>query len=88
MVDIDNFRKKIDLIDNDILKLLNKRSMIASKIGTIKQKNEKLTSFFRPERQINILKRLLKSKNNTLETAFIINLWKTIFFFKPNFKEK
>ena len=41
MVDIDKLRKKIDLIDNDILKLLNKRSVIATKIGKIKKKHGK-----------------------------------------------
>mgnify|MGYP001330767953 CR=1 FL=1 len=88
MVDIDKLRKKIDLIDNDILKLLNKRSVIATKIGKIKKKHGKSKNYFRPERQINILRRLIKTKNNTLETSFIINLWKTIFFFQTKLQGK
>ena len=88
MVDIDKLRKKIDSIDNDILNLLNKRSVIATKIGKIKKKNGKSTNYYRPERQINILRRLIKTKKNTLEIPFIINLWKIIFFFQTKLQGK
>ena len=59
MNEINRLRKKIDKIDLQILNLLNKRSKIAENIG--KEKRSK--NLFRPERQANILKNLLKSDN-------------------------
>ena len=51
---IKQFRKKIDIIDSDILKLLNKRTELAYKIGIEK----KSSNIFRPERQAYILRNL------------------------------
>lgn len=82
MEDIEKLRKKIDSIDNSLLKLLNQRAFLAKQIGKIKKKEGKSTSLFRPERQVNILRRLLEEKSNKLGPTFIINLWKNIFFFQ------
>ena len=81
-------RKKIDVIDNDLLKLINKRSSLAMQIGKAKKEYEKRPNFFRPERQINIVKRLISYKMNKLEPQFIFNLWKNIFFFQTKIQGK
>ena len=74
MNEINRLRKKIDKIDLQILNLLNKRSKIAENIG--KEKRSK--NLFRPERQANILKNLLKS-DNEINPSFILALWRSIF---------
>ena len=74
MNEINRLRKKIDKIDLQIVNLLNKRSKIAENIG--KEKRSK--NLFRPERQANILKNLLKS-DNEINPSFILALWRSIF---------
>ena len=74
MNEINRFRKKIDKIDLQILNLLNKRTKIAENIG--KEKRSK--NLFRPARQANILKNLLKS-DNEINPLFILAFWRSIF---------
>ena len=82
MSDIKKLRKRIDKLDEDLLKTLKKRAATSAKIGIIKKQQENSSNLFRPERQIAILKRLLSKNNNQLEKKFIFNLWKNIFFFQ------
>jgi chorismate mutase/prephenate dehydratase len=56
MGELDKMRKEIDEIDNEILRLLNKRSVTVIEIAHIKR-NEK-TEFYSPEREREILERL------------------------------
>lgn len=74
MNEINRLRKKIDKIDLQILNLLNKRSKIAENIGKAKRSK----NLFRPERQANILKNLLKS-DNEINPSFILAFWRSIF---------
>jgi len=62
MKNLDKFRKEIDLIDDKILSLLQKRSKLALNIGKIKNHNSNNPNLFRPERQFKILKRLFLKK--------------------------
>ncbi|OGW54172.1 MAG: chorismate mutase [Nitrospirae bacterium RBG_13_43_8] len=56
MGELDKLRKEIDEIDNEILRLFNKRSVTVIEIAHIKR-NEK-TKFYSPEREREILERL------------------------------
>jgi chorismate mutase/prephenate dehydratase len=64
-------RNKIDKIDNEMLKLLNKRAEVVLKVGHIKgRKNEK---FYVPTREKQVIERLIKSNkgpfpNDALKT--------------------
>ena len=84
MKNLDKLRKKIDLIDDEILELLKNRSKIALDIGNLKNKNSKNSNLFRPERQIKILSRLFSNKNSLFSEQDILNLWKEIFFHQTN----
>ena len=99
MKNLDKFRKEIDLIDDKLLSLLQKRSKVALKIGNIKNKNSSNPNLFRPERQFKILKRLFLKKNNLFSKNDIFSFWREIFshqtnlqggidFFIPNILEK
>ena len=66
MKNLDKLRKKIDIIDDNLLKLLQNRSKLAIEIGNLKSKNSKNSNLFRPERQIKILNRLILKKINFL----------------------
>ncbi|MCX5720254.1 MAG: prephenate dehydratase [Nitrospirae bacterium] len=56
MKELEKLRREIDQIDNEILKLLNKRAEVVIGIAHIKR-NEK-TKFYSPEREREILERL------------------------------
>ena len=75
MNQINKFRKQIDKIDLQILDLLKKRSKIAENIG----KEKKSNNLFRPERQANILKKILKKNRNNLKPSHILSFWRSIF---------
>ena len=75
MSQIDKLRKQIDKIDFQILDLLKKRSKIAENIG----KEKKSSNLFRPERQANILRNILKKNGNNLNPLYILSFWRSIF---------
>ena len=75
MSQIDKLRKQIDKIDSQILDLLKRRSKIAEKIG----KEKKSSNLFRPERQANILRNILKKNGNNLNPSYILSFWRSIF---------
>ena len=75
MSQINKLRKQIDKIDFLILDLLKKRSKIAIKIG----KEKKSNNLFRPERQADILKNILKKNANNLKASHILSFWRSIF---------
>jgi chorismate mutase/prephenate dehydratase len=47
-----NLRSKIDKIDKDLLKLIQKRASLAVDIGKIKSKVSPNTSFYKPDREL------------------------------------
>jgi chorismate mutase/prephenate dehydratase len=73
MKEIEKLRRQIDKIDTEILDLLNKRSEIVLEIGKIKR--EKNANFYSPERERDILQRLISSNkgpfpNETLKVIY------------------
>ncbi|MDC3024162.1 chorismate mutase [Alphaproteobacteria bacterium] len=84
MKNLDRLRKKIDLIDDQILSLLKDRSKIALDIGSLKNKNSEQSNLFRPERQVKILNRLFLKKNNLVRDNDILSFWREIFYHQTN----
>ena len=56
-----SLRLKIDKIDKDLLKLIQKRAALAVSIGKIKSKISPNTSFYKPDREATILRNILKA---------------------------
>ena len=75
MNDLDNYRKKIDDIDNKIIDLLNKRGEIVKLIGEIKKKKE--IKIYQPNREEQIIERI-KQKSTLLKPESIEAIWKEI----------
>ncbi len=73
-------RRKINDIDDMLLKLLNSRAQLAIKIGNVKKKQEDSVHLFRPERQASIIRRLIKKTGNKISESDIFCFWRTIFF--------
>ena len=76
MNDLEGWRKRIDEIDQQILKLLNERSRCAVEIGHIK-KALKLPAWH-PEREMQILRNVVKANAGPLDDAAIRRLFERI----------
>ncbi|MBN1216062.1 MAG: prephenate dehydratase [Candidatus Lokiarchaeota archaeon] len=75
MNDINELRKKIDLIDKKILELLDERCSIVLKIGEIKK--ELNIETYQPNREREIINNLKKT-SKTLNDVSIESIWKEI----------
>jgi chorismate mutase len=76
MSDLDDWRKRIDEIDRQLVKLLNERSGCAVEIGHIKKK-QKLPAWA-PAREAEILRNVVKANRGPLDDAAIRRLFERI----------
>ena len=76
MSDLDGWRKRIDEIDQQLLKLLNDRSQCAVEVGHIKKKSN--MPAWQPEREAEILRNVVKSNRGPLDDAAIRRLFERI----------
>jgi chorismate mutase/prephenate dehydratase len=79
-LELKNLRKQIDNIDDEILKLLNKRMEIVKKVGELK--NSSNAPIYRPEREKEIIERLTnlsKKENGILKKEHIEAIFLEIF---------
>lgn len=88
MKTIESYRKEIDVLDDDILKLLNERMEVVKAIGRLKQTTG--TAIYRPEREKEILDRLKKQNQGALKTQAIDAIFLEVFAVSRNleFPEK
>ncbi len=76
MSDFDRWRKRIDEIDEQLLKLLNERSQCAVEVGHIKKKVN--MAAWQPEREVEILRNVVKSNQGPLDDAAVRRLFERI----------
>lgn len=76
MSDLNGWRKRIDEIDQQLVKLLNERSRCAVEIGHIKRGLN--LPAWQPEREQEILRRVVKSNPGPLDDAAIRRLFERI----------
>ena len=60
--DIERLRREIDALDDELLKLINRRAAAASRIGSLKAG----APAYRPERETEILRRVAQSNPGPL----------------------
>lgn len=70
------FRDQIDAIDQDILRLLNQRAALAQSIGHVKAKTD--SPVMRPEREAQVIDKLVKANQGPLNAAHLQVLFKEI----------
>ncbi|MGA2628693.1 MAG: chorismate mutase [Terriglobia bacterium] len=76
MSDLDGWRKRIDEIDQQLVKLLNDRSQCAVEVGHIKKQLN--LAAWQPEREAEILRNVVKSNHGPLDDAAIRRLFERI----------
>ncbi|MBI1983772.1 MAG: chorismate mutase [Acidobacteria bacterium] len=76
MSEFDGWRKRIDEIDQQLVKLLNERSKCAVEIGHLK-KTVNMPAW-QPEREGEILRNVVKSNHGPLDDAAIRRLFERI----------
>lgn len=76
MSDLDGWRKRIDEIDQQLVKLLNERSRCAVEIGHLKKQLN--LPAWQPEREAEILRNMVKSNPGPLDDAAIRRLFERI----------
>jgi chorismate mutase len=76
LLDIDEIRKEIDRMDDDLLRIFNQRAALALKIGEIKKERD--LPVYDPGREKRIFERV-KSKNpGPLDDGAIVRLFERV----------
>jgi chorismate mutase len=76
MNDLDQWRKRIDGIDQELVKLLNERSKCAVEIGRIKKRVN--LPAWSPERETEILRNVVKANRGPLDDAAVRRVFERI----------
>ena len=75
-MDIDHWRKEIDDIDAELLRLLNMRARLALKVGAMKQTLN--LPFCDPERERTVLERLTELNDGPLDERAVGKVFRRI----------
>lgn len=76
MMDIEHWRKEIDEVDAELLRLLNVRARLALKVGALKK--AKHLPFCDPDREEYVLTRLRRLNSGPLDDRAIEKLFRRI----------
>jgi len=71
-------RKRIDSIDRKLIKLISDRAALATRIASIKKKEGGNTSFYRPEREAQVLRRVIAENEGPLSDEAIARLFREL----------
>lgn len=75
-MDIEHWRKEIDDIDDELLRLLNMRARIALRVGALKQAAD--LPFCDPDRERTVLKRLQEINCGPLDERAVNKVFRRI----------
>ncbi|WP_353661948.1 prephenate dehydratase [Hydrogenimonas sp. SS33] len=82
---LDELRRAIDAIDDELLELLNRRIEVVQKVGELKHKTG--SAIYRPEREKAIIERLVANNRGPLTPAAIEAIFVEIFAVARNFEQ-
>ena len=75
-MDIEHWRREIDDIDDELLRLLNMRARLALKVGALKQAAH--LPYCDPERERSVLRRLKETNDGPLDEQAVGRLFRRI----------
>jgi len=76
---LDDLRQQIDNLDDQLLKLINRRGLLAQKIGKEKSRQGKMTHFHVPQRERAILDRLNDQSKGPFPPSSVNSIFREIF---------
>jgi chorismate mutase/prephenate dehydratase len=71
-------RERIDAIDDQLLELINQRARCAQEVGEIKRESGAEVQFYRPEREAQVLRRVLARSQGPLDAEEMARLFREI----------
>lgn len=71
-------REQIDGVDRQILALISERARCAQQVGAIKQASGATGNFYRPEREAQVLRRVIESNQGPLSSEEMARLFREI----------
>lgn len=74
---LENFRKEIDTIDEQLISLLKQRMKVVKKVGALKKKNDE-KFFIRSARESDMIKNLIKKAGKNLPESLVVNVWRKL----------
>jgi chorismate mutase len=75
-MNLEAWRRQIDAIDDQMLKLLNKRAQIALQIG--REKRARKLAIYAPERETQIIERVIASNQGPLDEQAVRRIFESI----------
>lgn len=77
-VSLEALRQRIDALDNDILRLISERAACAQQVAEIKAEHEPGAVFYRPEREAQVLRRIMELNQGPLDSEEMARLFREI----------
>ncbi len=77
-IKLEHIRSDIDAADEQLLALLNKRASLASQVAEIKRSEDGDAYFYRPEREAQVLQRIIKMNDGPLTDEEAARLFREI----------
>ena len=75
-MDIDTIRKRINLLDSDLLRIFNERAALALEIGQVKKQLD--LPIYDPKREKLIFERMQEANQGPLDNSAIIRLFERV----------
>ncbi|NNE38131.1 MAG: prephenate dehydratase [Gammaproteobacteria bacterium] len=75
---ISEIRKRIDDVDKKLIRLISERASLATDIADIKNKSKGPTKYYRPEREAQILRQVIKANKGPLSDKAIAVLFREL----------
>lgn len=75
---LEKIRAEIDSVDENIQKLIQERAKLAQDVAKIKLQNNKNTIFYRPEREAQIITKILKGNKGPLDDKSLAYIFREI----------
>lgn len=73
---LSDLRVQIDTIDQQLLRLLNDRALVAEKVGEVKKHEG--TAFFRPDRVAQVIDKIQNANPGPLKNSHVTAIWREI----------
>lgn len=77
-IKLEHIRSDIDAADEELLALLNRRASLASQVADIKRSEESEPFFYRPEREAQVLQRIIEMNEGPLTNEETARLFREI----------